>query len=336
MIANGSGRRVPLFAGLSKVPGSPGRMDLRALWSKIREPGGNPTTAVASGCPNRTRSVLLSAIAVSWISAARGSCQLASTHQTQRLRPSTRRSDSRRDNGVGAGMRNRSNVAFSGERRVVATDVARAPLELASQAARQMGVEGILFVETDLRQPGLQPESFDVVCALGVLHHTPDPRASFASVSRLARPGGAVVVGLYNAFARFPHRLRRAVARASGFRWFPFDPILRARADEPSRREAWIRDQYRHPEEHRHTVREVKRWFAENGISYLRTVPDALLDASEEQNLFSPAEDSWGLEELLAQIGWMATLSHEGGLFIAIGRRPPLAGSLPARMSNER
>ena len=237
---------------------------------------------------------------------------------------------------LGCGTGQMSLFLANGERRVVATDVARAPLELASQAARQMGVEGVLFVETDLRQPGLQPESFDVVCALGVLHHTPDPRASFASVSRLARPGGAVVVGLYNAFARFPHRLRRAVARASGFRWFPFDPILRARADEPSRREAWIRDQYRHPEEHRHTVREVKRWFAENGISYLRTVPDALLDASEEQNLFSPAEDSWGLEELLAQIGWMATLSHEGGLFIAIGRRPPLAGSLPARMSNER
>jgi SAM-dependent methyltransferase len=236
---------------------------------------------------------------------------------------------------LGCGTGQMSLFLASGERRVVATDVSRAPLELASQAARQMGVEGVLFVETDLRRPGLQPESFDVVCALGVLHHTPDPRASFASVSRLVRPGGVVVIGLYNAFARLPHRLRRSVARAGGFRWFPFDPILRARADEPSRREAWIRDQYRHPEEHRHTVHEVKKWFAENGISYLRTVPDALLDGSEEQSLFSPAEDSWGLEELLAQIRWMATLSHEGGLFIAIGRRPPLVGSLPARMSNK-
>jgi SAM-dependent methyltransferase len=194
----------------------------------------------------------------------------------------------------------------------------------------------VLFVETDLRRPGLQPESFDVVCALGVLHHTPDPRASFATVSRLLRPGGAMVIGLYNAFARFPHRLRRAVARASGFRWFPFDPVLRERAAQPSRKEAWIRDQYRHPEEHRHTLREVKGWFAENGISYLRTVPDALLDQSVEPDLFSPAEDSWGLEELLAQIGWMATLSREGGLFIAIGRRPPLPGSLPGPSPVER
>jgi 2-polyprenyl-3-methyl-5-hydroxy-6-metoxy-1,4-benzoquinol methylase len=235
---------------------------------------------------------------------------------------------------LGCGTGQMSLFLASGGRRVVATDVARAPLELAAQAARQMGVESVLFVETDLRQPGLRPDSFDVVCALGVLHHTPNPRASFASVSRLVRPGGAVVVGLYNAFARFPHRLRRAVAHASGFRWFPWDPILRARADQPSRKEAWIRDQYLHPEEHHHTLREVKGWFAENGISYLRSVPDALLDAPENQDLFSPAKDSWGLEELLAQIGWMATLSHEGGLFIAVGRRAPLAGSLPARMSN--
>ena len=32
---------------------------------------------------------------------------------------------------------------------------------------------------------------------------------------------------------------------------------------DPERREAWLRDQYRHPEEHRHTIAEVQRWFAE-------------------------------------------------------------------------
>ena len=49
---------------------------------------------------------------------------------------------------------------------------------------------------------------------------------------------------------------------------------------EPARREAWLRDQYMHPEEHRHTTREVQRWFAESGIEYLRTYPDSLF-ASE-------------------------------------------------------
>ena len=72
--------------------------------------------------------------------------------------------------------------------------------------------------ETDLHRPGLRVGSFDVVYCSGVLHHTPDPGASFARIARLARPGGMIVLGLYNAFARIPLRLRRLVTHLSGYR----------------------------------------------------------------------------------------------------------------------
>jgi len=161
---------------------------------------------------------------------------------------------------------------------------------------------------------------FDVVFSSGVLHHTPDPRASFARLAALARPGGTVVLGVYNAFARVPLRLRRLVARLSGFRLIPFDPVLSAREHEPARREAWLRDQYQHPEEHRHTLAEVQGWFVENGVEYLRAYPSAVLD-EEPEELFARAADNWRLEGWLAQLGWMFTLGHEGGLFFTIGRR---------------
>jgi hypothetical protein len=137
------------------------------------------------------------------------------------------------------------------------------------------------------------------------------------------KPGGYVVLGLYNAFARLPHRLRRAVARLSGFRLIPFDPVLRERRSEPTRRNAWLRDQYQHPEEHRHTLREVKRWFRENGIEYVRAYPSALLASrdSPEPGLFTPAPDDWGLESFLAQLSWMRSLASEGGLFVTVGQR---------------
>jgi len=224
---------------------------------------------------------------------------------------------------LGCGTGQMSLFLANGERRVVAADLARASLELGAEASRNMGIRGVLFVETDLRRPGLRAQAFDVIICLGVLHHTPDPAASFSSLSRLVKSGGFVVVGLYNAFARFPHRLRRGLSRATGFRWFPMDPVLTERAADSTRREAWIRDQYRHPEEHRHTVRQVRRWFAQNGIQFLRTFPSTVLDGSAEQSLFSAAEDSWALEEWLVQLSWMATLGREGGLFIAIGQMPP-------------
>jgi SAM-dependent methyltransferase len=205
------------------------------------------------------------------------------------------------------------------DRVVIGADLTRASLLLAAAAARRFGIDRVQFVETDARCPGLRAGSFDVVYSSGVLHHTPDPRAAFARLVPLARPGGIVVLGLYNAFARVPLRLRRLVARLSGYRWIPFDPVLRDRAHEPERRAAWFRDQYQHPEEHRHTLAEVQGWFAENRVEYLRAYPSAVL-GEEEGQLFAHATDNWRFEGWLAQLGWMRALGREGGLFFTIGR----------------
>jgi 2-polyprenyl-3-methyl-5-hydroxy-6-metoxy-1,4-benzoquinol methylase len=221
---------------------------------------------------------------------------------------------------IGCGTGQLSLFLASADRRVVGADLARPSLELARAAAARYGVRSVQFVETDLRAPGLRRGAFDVVICSGVLHHTPDPRESFAAVAQLARPGGVVVVGLYNAYARVPLRLRRGLARLTGFRWVPWDPVLRDRRTEPARREAWLRDQYQHVEEHRHTLREVQRWFRENGVEYLRAFPSALL-AGEKLDLFTQSPDDWALEGLIAQLAWMRILGREGGLFVAVGSR---------------
>jgi len=206
------------------------------------------------------------------------------------------------------------------DRVIVGADLTRAALRLGAAAAARFGLTQVQFVETDLRRPGVKAGAFDVVYSSGVLHHTPNPRESFARLAQLARPGGTIVLGVYNAFARVPLRLRRLVARASGFRCIPFDPVLRERHSEPARHDAWLRDQYQHPEEHRHTLAEVQHWFAENRVEYLRAYPSAML-GEESGELFARAADNWRLEGWLAQLGWMRALGHEGGLFFAIGRR---------------
>lgn len=222
---------------------------------------------------------------------------------------------------IGCGTGQMSLYLARADRIVIGADLTRASLRLAAAAARRFGVDGVQFVETDLHRPGLRAGAFDVVYTSGVLHHTPDPRQSFAELLPLLRPGGVIVLGLYNEFARIPLRLRRVIARLSRFRWIPFDPVLRDRKSELERREAWVRDQYRHPEEHRHTVAEIRHWFAENGVEYLRTYP-SLMIGEESGDLFAADDDYWGAEAWLSQIGWMATLGQEGGLFIAVGRRP--------------
>ena len=229
---------------------------------------------------------------------------------------------------LGCGTGQMTLFLATGDRLVVGADLTRASLLLAAGAARRFGSRRARFVELDLRAPALRADAFDVVHCSGVLHHTPDPAASFRAVARCVRPGGVVVIGVYNAYARLPHRLRRAVARLSGFRWIPLDPVLRERSAEPERRRAWLRDQYHHPEEHRHTLAEVQRWFRASGVSYVRTYPSTVTaePAPPPGGLFAPARDDWAPENVLQQLSWARTLGREGGLFVVVGRKRGGAG----------
>jgi len=221
---------------------------------------------------------------------------------------------------IGCGTGQMSLYLASAHRIVIGADLTRASLKLGADAARRFDLGQVQFIETDLHHPGLRAGAFDVVYSSGVLHHTPDPSAAFASIVRLVRPGGMIVVGVYNAFARMPLRARRFVARLSGYRFIPCDPVLSDRESEPTRCAAWLRDQYQHPEEHRHTLAEVQSWFAANDVEYVRAYPSAVL-GEESEELFASAADNWRIEGWLAQIGWIAALGHEGGLFVTVGRR---------------
>jgi SAM-dependent methyltransferase len=221
---------------------------------------------------------------------------------------------------VGCGTGQMSLYLSRADRLVVAADLSRSSLVLGAAAARRFGIRHLHFIESDLQRSALRAGAFDVVYSSGVIHHTPDPPAAFAELARLARPGGIVIVGVYNAVARIPLRLRRHVARATDFRIVPFDPVLRERRHEPARREAWLRDQYQHPEEHSHTVAEIKQWFTDNDVDYLRSFPSTVL-GDESDDLFERAADDWVIERWIAQVGWMWTLGGEGGLFFSIGSR---------------
>jgi len=221
---------------------------------------------------------------------------------------------------IGCGTGQMSLYLARAHRVVMGADLTRASLRLAVEAARRFELDQVHFIETDLYHPGIREGAFDVVYSCGVLHHTPDPSAAFARIARLARPGGMIVLGVYNAFARIPLRARRIIARLTGYRFIPCDPVLRDRESEPARRNAWLRDQYQHPEEHCHTLAEVQSWFRENGVEYLRAYPTAML-CEESEELFAAAADNWRVEGWLAQIGWTGTLGHEGGLFITVGQR---------------
>src|SRR5216117_1937276 len=99
---------------------------------------------------------------------------------------------------VGCGTGQMSLYLARADRTIIAADLSRSSLLIGAGAAQRFGISHVHFIETDLHRSALKQDAFDVVYSSGVLHHTPNPRAAFAEVARLARRGGIVIVGVYN------------------------------------------------------------------------------------------------------------------------------------------
>lgn len=202
---------------------------------------------------------------------------------------------------------------------VLGVDMTLASLRLAVEHKQRNGLTRSAFCQMNIFDLAIRDNAFDVVISHGVLHHTPDARAAFASIVRKAKPGGIVMVGLYNRYARIPTWIRAHLIGIFGAR---IDPVVRERIADPRKAAIWIADQYRNPLETWHSLDEVLAWFEENDIEYLNASP-AILGTSGEtaKNLFERTDPGNRYQRLVTQLGWLGTIAREGALFDVIGRR---------------
>jgi SAM-dependent methyltransferase len=108
-------------------------------------------------------------------------------------------------------------LRFRGSR-VLAVDLSVASLAYALRKTREHGLTALDYGQADIMQLGRVGRQFDVIEAVGVLHHMDDPIAGWRILTALLRPGGFMKIGLYSARAR-AHivRVRSTIAEA-GYR----------------------------------------------------------------------------------------------------------------------
>ena len=230
---------------------------------------------------------------------------------------------------VGCGTGQLSNFLGIGNRRVIGADLCLNSLELAENFRRKHELSRVRFVQMNLFEPCFKPEQFDVVLCNGVLHHTNDPYGGFESIAKLVKPGGYIIIGLYNRFGRLATDLRRTIYKVTGGRGRWLDSCLRAMASDSDKHRAWYNDQYCHPHESKHTAGEVQQWFSENNLEFIRGIPDVGPNpqALNGEKLFQPALHGNGLTRAVSQFKQVFTGSREGGFFLTIGKKPVAAGS---------
>lgn len=223
---------------------------------------------------------------------------------------------------IGCGTAQLSNyLAATTLSRVYASDMTPASLRLGYDFAKRNNIESITFVQSNLFMPPFKAESMDIVIANGVLHHTYDTKKAFLSISRLVKPGGYIIIGLYNHIGRLRTDFRRVLVKYFG-EWILFlDPHLR-KSLSPEKRRAWINDQYYHPQERKHSISELMGWFEETGFQFVSSIPKIMGEFSNDEKLFEPKDKGTAFDRTLAEINML--FSHygsEGGLFICIGRK---------------
>jgi SAM-dependent methyltransferase len=160
-------------------------------------------------------------------------------------------------------------------RTVIGADLCLNSLRLAKAFRDRCSIANAQFVQMNLFRPPFPDATFDLVVCNGVLHHTSDPRAGFDALARKVKPGGHVIIGLYNHLGRLPTLWRRALIERFGDRFASLDPRLRGSKLNTGRWAAWFMDQYRHPHESRHSIAEVSRWYDAAGFDVVFTIPPA-------------------------------------------------------------
>jgi len=223
---------------------------------------------------------------------------------------------------IGCGTGQLTNFLAIAHRSVVGVDLCLNSLRLASQFKTTHGLERAAFAQSNLFRPALRDGFFDYVISNGVLHHTSDARRAFQRISRLARPGGYVIVGLYNRYSRSLHAARRTLFQWTGLTSEWLDPHF-GHMDAAGKREAWFRDQYCHPHETSHTISEVLDWLPACGLDFVNSIPKPELgvDLKSDEDLFTPRSPGTAVSRVMSQLGSLGDGYREGGFFIVIARR---------------
>jgi len=149
---------------------------------------------------------------------------------------------------AGCGTGQLSNfLGMQHDRIVIGGDACGNSLRLAKGFRDRFSINNTQFVQMNLFRPPFADETFDVVVTNGVLHHTSDPRGGFEALVKKLKPGGLVLVGLYNSLGRLPTLWRRRLIELFGDKLAGLDSRLRGRSLNEGRWQAWFRDQYKPP-----------------------------------------------------------------------------------------
>lgn len=156
-------------------------------------------------------------------------------------------------------------------------------------------LEHVNLVQADLKHLPFEPESFDFVFSIGVMHHDKDTRAVFDAVARMVKPGGKYSVWLYRRNQWWQEwinsGLRKITTRMTPEKlepwcrlgaWLGGLPVINKILNKVinfSNHPNWENrvcdtfDWFAPAYQYHHTTAELKSWFEQAGFENLKVLP---------------------------------------------------------------
>jgi len=224
---------------------------------------------------------------------------------------------------VGCGTGQLSNYfAIDNNIKVISLDPTLESIKLAKNFSIKNYISNITYLNVDIFDDVLSDECFDFIWCNGVLHHTKSPYLAFKTLIKSLKKNGYVLIGLYNRFGRLRTIIRKYLTKIFGLKILEIlDPTLKKLKLDEDEKNAWVRDQYFHPIESLHTIDEVLKWFKENNIEFISSIPSSDFDY-DYKDIFEKKSEGTYYSRIINQISMVFNqLGSDGGLFILIGRK---------------
>jgi len=232
------------------------------------------------------------------------------------------------DVGTGTGQ---LSAFLSLRRKVVGIDFSDSSLDKAKKLKKKLKLDSWILKKVDILDEKQIEKlgKFDYVLCLGVLHHTGNAYLGFKNILKLLKPEGHIAVGLYNRFGRIPLKVRILLAKTI----FKDNQEVKDKfikmqigdIKDKERARGWWNDQYLHPHETTHTIGQTLRWFRNNNVKYLQTIPsssisnECSLEIAGVWNGFNETYPYLPLR-IYKQLTWIVKTQKEGGYWITFGR----------------
>jgi 2-polyprenyl-3-methyl-5-hydroxy-6-metoxy-1,4-benzoquinol methylase len=187
--------------------------------------------------------------------------------------------------------------------RTLAIDLSLNSLAHAARKTRELGIQAIDYAQADILELGCMERRFDLIEAVGVLHHLADPFAGWRVLTSLLKPHGFMLMGFYSREGRrdLPHRgamaapVTAAAVRQARRHLAEQGAPVTERVDFFTA--STCRDLLFHMQEHRLTLAEIDGFLRANNLRLLGfSLEDAVLAAYRKRFPGDPAAvnlDHW-------------------------------------------